>query len=147
MAPCVRECDVKATPATIWKMCFAPMKWELWDPDVEIVEDVSGPCANGTTFVFVMKDSSIKTIPVVLSDVTENESVRFVGGVLGGAMKFDGFIDISVVDSSTSRVTYSFDMFGPLGSLVNWLNPFPVTNGVEKGLENIKNLSVNAPSQ
>ena len=117
------------------------MKWESWDPDVEAVEDATGGCVNGTKFVFVMKEGSIKKIPVVLSDVTENETVRFAGGVLGGAMKFDGFIEISVVDASTSHVKYSFDMFGPLGSMVVWLNPTPVTNGVEKGLENIKTLS------
>jgi hypothetical protein len=35
-------------------------------------------------------------------------------------------------------------MFGPLGSLVNWLSPTPVTGGVETGLENIKNLSEEA---
>lgn len=141
MAPYVQECLVKATPATIWKTCFAPMKWELWDPDVELMQDVSGECVNGTTFVFQMKDSSIKKIPVVLSQVQEHESLRFTGGVLGGTMKFDGIIEISVVDATTSNVKYSFDMFGPLGSLVNWLNPTPVSNGVEKGLENIKNLS------
>lgn len=146
MTPCVRECTVKATPSVIWKTCFTPMKWEMWDPDIVGLEDVNGNCANGTTFTFIMKEGSIQKIPAALSDVKENESVRFVGAVLGGTMKFDGFIEISSTPSSPTdggetNVKYTFDMFGPLGSVVNWLNPKPVTGGVEKGLENIKNLS------
>jgi hypothetical protein len=146
MAPYVRESLVKATPATIWKTCFTPMKWESWDPDVEALEDVSGDCVNGTTFIFIMKEGSMKKIPVSLSDVKEKESVRFSGVVLGGMMKFDGLIEITTAkdDANASNVKYSFDMFGPLGSMVNWLNPAPVTEGVEKGLENIKKLSEGA---
>jgi hypothetical protein len=120
------------------------MKWEMWDPDVSALEEVSGDCVNGTTFLFVMKEGPIKHIPVSLSDVKENESIRFSGGALGGAMQFDGLIEITATEDDASNVKYSFDMFGPLGSLVNWLNPTPVTGGVEKGLENIKNLSEEA---
>ena len=119
------------------------MKWEMWDPDVEALEEVSGGCVDGTSFVFVMREGPIKKIPVSLSDVKENESVRFTGEAVGGMMKFDGFIEIaaSPEDDGASNVQYSFDMFGPLGSFINFINPKPVTGGVEKSLDNIKNLS------
>ena len=141
MAPCVRDLEVKATPAEIWKSCFVPMKWEQWDPDVEAIEDVSGDCVNGTTFTFVMISDSVKRIPVTLSDVKENETLRFAGAAVHGLMKFDGFIEIKAKDESSSTITYSFSMFGLLGSLVNWMNPVVVSGGVEKGLENMKKIA------
>jgi carbon monoxide dehydrogenase subunit G len=144
MAPCVRETNVKATPATIWKAAFEPMKWETWDPDVERLEEVSGSCVNGTSFLFVMKEGPVKKIPVTLSDIKENETLRFSGAAIGGLMKFDGFIEISEVDATTSKVKYTFDMTGFLGSVVAKLNPAPVVGGVEKGIENIKTLSEEA---
>eukprot|EP00187_Rhodella_violacea_P009308 CAMPEP_0174892436 /NCGR_PEP_ID=MMETSP0167-20121228/7394_1 /TAXON_ID=38298 /ORGANISM="Rhodella maculata, Strain CCMP736" /LENGTH=147 /DNA_ID=CAMNT_0016130935 /DNA_START=118 /DNA_END=561 /DNA_ORIENTATION=+ len=144
MAPCLREAEIKATPSTIWKSCFAPMKWEMWDPDVDGTEDVSGDCVDGTTFVFVMKDGPIKKAKFQLTEVKECETVRFTGRLLGGLMKFDGFFEISAKDDSTSFVKYTFDMTGPLGSFANWAKPAAVVEGVEKGLENIKNISEKA---
>ena len=140
MAPVVRSLVVKATPAQIWKTCFAPMKWEEWDPDVEALEDVTGECVDGTTFTFVMIDPSVKRIPVALSNVKENETVRFGGAAVGGLMKFDGFIRIEP-KGDTSTIEYTFSMFGLLGSVVNFMKPDAVINGVEKGLENMKSLA------
>lgn len=149
MAPHYRECTIKASPSTIWKTCIASMKWEEWDPDVQYLEDVSGECVNGTTLVFVMKDSSspIAKIHVTLRGVQENQSIQYHGGVWGGTMKFDASIEITSLDDNTSFVRYTFDMYGLMGSLVNWYNPAPVTVGVEKGLENIKRLSEAAASE
>ena len=144
MAPHFRDCTIQASPSTIWKTCIAPMKWEEWDPDVQCLEDVSGDCVNGTTLVFVMKEgsSSIAKIPVTLRGVQENQSLQYHGQVWGGSMQFDASIEITPIeDGNTSFVRYTFDMYGVLGSAVNWYNPTPVTEGVEKGLENIKRLS------
>lgn len=125
------------------------MKWEEWDPDVQCLEDVSGDCVDGTTLVFVMKPEStpIPKIPVTLRGVKEEESLQYHGAVWGGTMKFDASIEITAIDEKSSFVRYTFDMYGLLGSLINWYNPAPVTVGVEKGLENIKRLSEAAASQ
>ena len=142
MAPYLQECEVKASPATIWKACFAPMKWETWDPDITHLDNVlGGSLATGTSFDFVMRDSSIEKIPVVLTNVQENEVIKYEGRVLQGAMKFDATIEISSLDENHSTVRYSFEMFGVLGSVIHFFNPKPVTNGVETGLANIKRLS------
>ena len=144
MAPYVQACEVKASPATIWKTCFAPMKWENWDPDITHLEnnlrgDVA--LATGTSFDFVMKESSIQKIPVVLTEVREYEVIKYEGRVLQGAMKFDATIEVSPISETLSSVRYSFEMFGVLGSVIHFFNPKPVTHGVEMGLANIKRLS------
>jgi Polyketide cyclase / dehydrase and lipid transport len=144
MGPYIKECEVKASPATIWEACFAPMTWETWDPDVAHIENVSGGLVTGTSFEFIMKEGPVKNIPVVLTDVKEHEVIKYVGSVLKGAMKFDSLVEIFQLDAHTSRVRYSFDMFGVLGSTVNYLNPKAVTNGVDGGLANIKRLSEEA---
>ena len=144
MGVCVRESEVKATPETIWKTCFADMKFEKWDVDVVRLEDVSGECTNGTTFAFIMKEGPIEKIPCALSDVKENESLRFAGSVLGGMMKFDGFIEITKKDESTSNIKYTFVMNGLLGTFAMWANSKPAVHGTEKGLENMVSLSEEA---
>jgi hypothetical protein len=144
MAPCVRESDVKATPATIWKTCFADMKFEKWDPDVVRLEDVSGECKDGTTLSFIMKEGPIKKVPCKLSDVKENESLRFYGIAMGGAMSFDGLIEITAKDDNTSHIKYTFALNGFLGSMVSWLNPTPIVSGTEGGLANMVKLSEEA---
>jgi hypothetical protein len=144
MAPTVRESDCKATPAIIWKTCFADMKFDKWDPDVSAIEDVSGECVNDTSFTFVMKEGPIKKIPCTLSDVKENESLRFTGKAMLGLMAFDGLIEITTKDDSTSHIKYTFDMTGLLGLAVMQLNPQPVVGGTEGGLANIVKLSEEA---
>jgi len=142
MAPYVQACEVNASPATVWKACFAPMKWETWDPDITHLDNpLGGSLATGTSFDFVMKDSSIQKIPVVLTNVNEYEVIKYEGRVLQGAMKFDATIEISPMGENLSSVRYSFEMFGVLGSVIHFFNPKPVTHGVEMGLANIKRLS------
>lgn len=144
MAPYVNECEIKASPATIWKACFATMKWENWDPDITHLENVTGELAAGTTFDFVMKEGPIKNIPVKLGEIKENELVKYGGSVLHGAMKFDSVIEIIPVDATKSRIKYMFEMHGILGSTIYFLNPKPVTEGVDNGLANMKKLSEEA---
>jgi hypothetical protein len=144
MAPYVQDCEIKASPATIWKACFAPMKWETWDHDITHIENLPGTLATGTAFEFVMRDGPIPRIPVILTDVKEYEVVKYEGSVLHGAMKFHAVIEINPVEENVSSVKYSFDMFGILGSTIHYLNPKPVTGGVETGLANIKRLSEEA---
>ena len=144
MAPTVRESDVKATPATIWQTCFADMKWEKWDPDVVCLEDLSGECIDGTTITFVMNAGPVKKIPCSLSYVKENERLRFAGTALWGLMSFDGLVEITAKDETTSNIKYTFDMTGVLGTLVLRLNPAPVVGGTEGGLANMVKLSEEA---
>lgn len=57
MAPVECKTKVAATPKIIWETCFAPMKWELWDPDMEKMVNVNGDGVNdGTEVKFYMKD-------------------------------------------------------------------------------------------
>mmetsp|Transcript_29645 Transcript_29645/g.85279 ORF Transcript_29645/g.85279 Transcript_29645/m.85279 type:complete len:145 (+) Transcript_29645:126-560(+) len=144
MAPYTRECQVNASPSTIWAACFEPMKWELWDPDVSHLEDISGDLVAGTSLVFVMKDGPIPKIPVVLKEVEKNRRIQYEGSVWKGTMKFFSTIEITEVNKTTCNVRYSFDMHGIVGSTINWLNPKPVSDGVDKGIENIKRLSEEA---
>jgi hypothetical protein len=143
--PIVRESDVKANPSTIWHACFVHMKFEKWDPDVEVVTDVRGNgCENGTKFTFVMKDGPIKRIPCVLSDVKVNESLRFTGAAVWNLIQFDGLIEISTKNGSNknfSHIKYSFNMTGPLGTAIMHLNPKAAIQGTEGGLQNMVNLS------
>ncbi len=91
MAPCVRESDVKASPATVWKTCIADMKWEKWDEDLACLEGVGKGLTEGGNIVFVMKDGqAIPKIPVKLTTVKENEHLEYTGSVLYGLMNFMG---------------------------------------------------------
>eukprot|EP00339_Tiarina_fusa_P028288 CAMPEP_0117047172 /NCGR_PEP_ID=MMETSP0472-20121206/32608_1 /TAXON_ID=693140 ORGANISM="Tiarina fusus, Strain LIS" /NCGR_SAMPLE_ID=MMETSP0472 /ASSEMBLY_ACC=CAM_ASM_000603 /LENGTH=146 /DNA_ID=CAMNT_0004759787 /DNA_START=26 /DNA_END=463 /DNA_ORIENTATION=- len=144
MAPCVEESVVKASPATIWKACFAHMEWEKWDPDVTHMEDVSGGCEEGTLCTFMMKEGPIKRIPCKLSGVKENESLTFSGSVMAGLMQFQGTITISANDDDTSTINYAFDMFGLLGSFVYWAKPEAVLGGTKGGLDNMVKISEEA---
>jgi hypothetical protein len=140
----VRESDVKATPATIWKVCFADMKFDKWDPDVKEMIDVTGGCENGTEFKFVMEEGPIKIVPCKLSDVKENESLRFTGAAAGGMIKFDGLIEITPKDAESSHIKFSFVMKGLLGTPIMWLSPRPAVEGTEGGLQNMVRLSEEA---
>jgi len=144
MAPFVYESDVKATPATIWKACFAEMKFEKWDPDVEKLEEISGECVNGTTFFFVMKEGPVKKIPCELSDVKENERLIFSGKAMTGLMKFSGLVEITTKDTINSHIKYSFTMEGMVGNILAKLKPAVMEKGTEKGLENMVKLSEEA---
>jgi hypothetical protein len=148
MAPCVRESDVKASPATVWKTCIAELKWEKWDDDVVCLEGVDKGLTEGGNIVFVMKDGqAIPKIPVKLTTVKENKHLEYTGSVLYGLMNFGGSIEMSAKDELTSRIKYSFGMTGLLGSPINWYNPIPVVHGTETGLANMVRLSEEAQSK
>jgi uncharacterized protein YndB with AHSA1/START domain len=144
MAACVRESDVKASPATVWKACIADMKWEKWDEDVVCLEGVEKGLTEGENIVFVMKDGAIPKIPVKLTTVKENEHLEYTGSVLYGLMKFRGSVEISAKDESTSRIKYSFSMTGLIGRPINFFKPTLVVHGTETGLANMVRLSEEA---
>jgi len=139
MAPIRVSATVAATPTTIWETCFAPMKWESWDPDLAEVKDVSGACEDGCKCVFAMKDGN--DIPIELSNVKKNESVDFSGGGLGGLLKAEGKVLISAVDDATSKIDYSFELKGLLGSIVAVIKKKECVEGTEGGLANMVKLS------
>eukprot|EP00560_Eucampia_antarctica_P000031 CAMPEP_0197833382 /NCGR_PEP_ID=MMETSP1437-20131217/18862_1 /TAXON_ID=49252 ORGANISM="Eucampia antarctica, Strain CCMP1452" /NCGR_SAMPLE_ID=MMETSP1437 /ASSEMBLY_ACC=CAM_ASM_001096 /LENGTH=114 /DNA_ID=CAMNT_0043437405 /DNA_START=82 /DNA_END=423 /DNA_ORIENTATION=+ len=114
MAPVERTTAVKSTPVTIWSACFEQMKWDVWDPDVKEMKDVSGGCVNGTTFVFVMHDGSM--IPMELRNVVNNTSLSAFGSIKGGAIKLELDIVISPIDASNSNINYIFQLKGCLGT-------------------------------
>mmetsp|Transcript_21210 Transcript_21210/g.30358 ORF Transcript_21210/g.30358 Transcript_21210/m.30358 type:complete len:146 (-) Transcript_21210:139-576(-) len=139
MAPIKVSATVAATPSTIWETCFAPMKWETWDPDVLEVKDVSSGCEDGCTCVFAMKDGN--DIPITLSNVKKNESVDFSGGALGGLLSAEGKVLITVVDDATSKIDYSFELKGFLGAIVGVVKKKECVEGTEDGLANMVKLS------
>ena len=104
MAPVKVSETVVATPETIWKTCFEHMKWEIWDPDLTEVKDVSGGCENGTTCIFSMKDGA--DIPITLSNVEALKSLNFKGGAYGGIISAEGKVLITPIDASTTKIDY-----------------------------------------
>ncbi|KAL7533074.1 hypothetical protein ACHAXR_005029 [Thalassiosira sp. AJA248-18] len=142
MAPVEVSATVKATPETIWQTCFDPMKWESWDPDLKEVRDVSGSCEDGTTCVFAMNDGS--NIPITLSNVEKNKSLDFKGGILGGVVRAEGKVLISPLDSSTSKIDYSFELLGFVGYIVAMAKKKMVVEGTQGGLDNMVKMSEEA---
>ena len=146
MAPCEVSATVKATPETIWSMCFEPMKWESWDPDLNEVKDVStDSCEEGTTCIFAMKDGS--NIPITLSNVEKNKSVDFKGSVGGGIIRAEGKVLITPIDTATSKIDYSFALLGFIGSIVSMIKKKEVVGGTQGGLDNMVKLSEEAQKQ
>ena len=142
MAPIEASATVAATPETIWQTCFAPMKWESWDPDLKAVTDVSGGCEDGTTCIFAMKDGN--NIPIKLSNVVKNESVDFSSGMFYGLLGAEGKVKISSLDDDTSKIDYSFELKGFLGSIVSVVKKKECVEGTEGGLANMVKLSEDA---
>ena len=118
------------------------MKWDVWDPDLKEVKDASGGCEEGTTCVFAMKDGN--DIPITLSNVVKEKSVDFSGGGLGGMIGAVGKVKITPVTSQTSKIDYSFELKGCLGSIFGILNKKLVVEGTEGGLANMVKLSEEA---
>ena len=148
MAPCEVSATVSATPETIWSTCFEQVKdFAAWDPDLKAVNDVSGDgtCQEGTTCIFAMNDGS--NIPITLSNVTKNKSVDFKGGVLGGIVRAEGKVLITKVDSATSKIDYSFELLGFVGSLVAMVKKKEVVGGTQGGLDNMVKMSEEAQKQ
>ncbi len=145
MAPVERSATVKATPETIWKTCFEDMKWEKWDPDLVELKDTEDGCKEGATCTFSMKNGM--DVPAVLSNVKENESITFTVTGLKGMLKGQGSIVISPIDDgSSSKVDYTFELSGAVGSFIDFVHHKGTIDGTEHGLENIVKLSEEAQS-
>ena len=142
MAPIEASATVAATPETIWQTCFASMKWESWDPDLDAVTDASGGCEEGTTCIFAMKDGN--KIPIKLSNVEKNKSVDFSGGMFYGLLGAEGKVQISSIDDATSKIDYSFELKGFIGSIVSVVKKRECVEGTEGGLANMVKLSEEA---
>lgn len=143
MAPIEVSATVAATPETIWQTCFEPMKWESWDPDLKEVKDVStSGCEEGTACTFAMNDGS--NIPITLSNVQKNKSLDFKGGMLGGIVRAEGKVMISPVDSTTSKIDYSFQLLGFIGSIVGMVKKKECVEGTQGGLDNMVKMSEEA---
>jgi len=147
MAPVERSDVAAASAATIWKTCFADMKWEEWDEDVVELVDVKGGCTEGGTFTFHIKNGD-RMAPCKLSNVKENESLVFTGTLFGGAMGFEGRILLTPLEGDDkTKVDYSFGVSKLLGGLIMLVNSNPIVHGTETGLANIIRLSEEAEKQ
>eukprot|EP00984_Skeletonema_dohrnii_P035357 scaffold35011_cov178-Skeletonema_dohrnii-CCMP3373.AAC.1 len=62
-------------------------------------------------------------------------------GGLGGLLKADGKVLISAVDDATSKIDYSFELKGLLGSIVAIIKKKECVEGTEGGLANMVKLS------
>mmetsp|Transcript_5907 Transcript_5907/g.10152 ORF Transcript_5907/g.10152 Transcript_5907/m.10152 type:complete len:113 (+) Transcript_5907:247-585(+) len=111
------------------------------------MKDVSGAggCEEGATCIFAMNDGS--NIPIILSNVEKNKNVDFKGCVFGGIVRAEGKVMISPVDSSTSKIDYSFEMKGFVGSIVAKLKKKEVVEGTQGGLDNMVKMSEEAQKE
>ena len=89
-----------------------------------------------------MKDGN--KFPIALSNVVKHKSVDFSGGVLGGFVRAEGKVLITPVDESTSKIDYSFELLGFLGSIVSAIKRKEVVGGTEGGLKNMVTMSEEA---
>lgn len=142
-----RESLAAATPLTIWNTCFAHMKWELWDPDVERMEDVDEGkgLVEGTTATFIMKkESGGGKLPITVVDLEEHKKFTFKGSIMGGLLKFIGTIVLEEKGDDATLVKYTFGMKGLVGTIFSAINSKAVVGGTENGLANIVKLSEEA---
>lgn len=142
MSYCKASAVVQAAPETIWETCFAPMRWESWDHNLNRLKDVSGPCEDGTTCTFERKDG--RDFSFVLSDVAINKSLTFSGVSMGGAIKAEGKISIVPIDAAFTKLEYSFELSGTVGFVVAVLRKGAVVEGTEGGLANMVRMSEEA---
>jgi len=131
--------EVLAKPETIWKACFDHMKFELWDPDVTELKNVSGPCVDGTKFDFGMNSGSM--VPAELSDVKRNECLTFTGKAFAGMLMFKGTIVLSSQNDDRTKIEYTFETTGFIGKLAGSLGKKRIIHGTEEGLANMIKLS------
>lgn len=135
----------QANPSTIWTACFSHMKWEIWDPDVQALLEVSGGCKDGTTFIFHMKDGG--EIPGTLSNVVENKSLTFSGGVFGGLVHCEGTVIMEKQEEKVTRIDYTFAVSGCAGALMSIVLAKMMRDGTEHGLANMVRLSEEAEAK
>ena len=101
------------------------------------MKEASGASEDGTTFIFVMNDGS--DIAMSLSNVKKNETLNF-GSRVYGIVKAEGRIMLTPIDTSTTKIDYSFELSGCVGAFVAWLTH----SGTEAGLANMVKLSEEA---
>ena len=135
-----REGIAKATPETIWKSCFEPMKWETWDADLDRLEDVSGKMANGTTMIFVLTDG-VK-VPTRVENCVDNERFTFRGKL--GPMEFHGTVILTPVDDCATNIRFTIGIEGCLGAIFHFFKKEANVSNTEKGLENMIRISEEA---
>lgn len=142
-----RESVASASPTTIWNTCFAHMKWDVWDPDVERMEDIDEDkgLVEGTTATFVMKkESGGGKLPIVVVDLEQYKKFTFKGSIMGGLLKFIGTIVLEETGENETLVKYTFGMKGLVGTIFSAVNSKAVVGGTENGLANIVKLSEEA---
>ncbi|KAL3907644.1 MAG: hypothetical protein SGILL_008788, partial [Bacillariaceae sp.] len=122
--------------------CFADMKWESWDTDVEKVLDPSGGCENGTTFTFHMKSGQM--VKCTLSNVVKHESLTFRGPFLGGTANFEGTVKLTPEDATTTKIDYTFGFGGFFGPVLGFVAQTAASEGTQHGLENMIRMSAEA---
>ena len=132
----------KVPPHVVWKTCLTPMKWESWDPDVQELLQVSGPCETGTKLTFHMKDGA--KLPATLTKVVQNESMSYTARLLGGTLVIQSTIALEQISAEQTRITYAFGLSGFLGGLTGALKSKMITDGTKKGLQNMIRLSEEA---
>ncbi|KAL7528988.1 hypothetical protein ACHAWF_002796 [Thalassiosira exigua] len=142
MSYCKVSAIAEASPSTIWSTCFESMEWERWDNNLLRLEDVSGPCADGATGVFVQRDG--RRFAFELSCVMPEKSLTFGGSAIGGAIRAEGRIRIERVDNFQTKIAYSFELSGLGGHLVGLVRKQDVVKGTERGLAKIVELSERA---
>ena len=70
----------------------------------------------------------------------QNKSIHFTGKSYGGTIKAEGKIYIIPVDNFTTRIEYSFELFGAIGNVIGIFRKKDVVSGTEAGLANIVKL-------
>ena len=109
----------RASAQHVWKTCFAPMKWESWDPDLIGMKDVSGPCETGTTFTFIMKEGG-KEFSSVIDEAEENRYISFTSSMFCGCVKLTGEIALKPQPNGEgTEIEYGFETHGCLGYVCN----------------------------
>ena len=146
MAPFVCSSSVLASPSTIWSRCLAPMTFEEWDDDVTSLEGIEKGLVQGGSYTFLMKTTSLRRIPIVVTSVIENERMAYTGTALLGLIRFKGLIEISSTSKApdVSQIKYTFDMYGALGAIIYYFQPHPAVHGTKTGLANLVRLSEEA---
>mmetsp|Transcript_18523 Transcript_18523/g.21309 ORF Transcript_18523/g.21309 Transcript_18523/m.21309 type:complete len:152 (-) Transcript_18523:83-538(-) len=138
MSYCKTSAIVEVSPQTIWDVCFADMRWELWDHNIRQLTNVSGPCEDGTTCIFEQNDGT--NFFFILSNVEKYRSINFSGNKLGGTIKAEGKILITPVDNFSTRIEYSFELSGSIGFILAVFKKNEVVDGTEAGFANIVKL-------
>ena len=118
---------------------YYTQRWAKWDENIKQITDISGPLIDGTTFTIEQTNGA--KFSFTLSNVVLHKSIQFTGQSHAGTIKARGIIDIEPMDNFTTRITYSFELFGTLGFIIAALfRKEDVVSGTERGLTNMVKL-------